>query len=77
MIKEINYFKQQLKRFGNDTVVRCKNCGRTQYLQFENGLRNGWDICHGETMPIIYQQANIDKAVKNIISKSIILLGLK
>lgn len=66
---EVKHFKKRFARFGDDTVVRCKRCGRTQYLKFENGLRNGWSLCHGYTMPIIYQQADIDKAVGNIFSE--------
>jgi len=65
--QEIMYFKLQLARTDNDTVVRCSKYGRTQYLKFENGLRNGWSICHGYTMSIIYLQADIDKVVGNIV----------
>lgn len=68
--KELKHFKEVFARFGDDTVVRCKQCGRTQYLKFGNGLRNGWSLCHGKTMPIIYQQADIDKATGNIVSEA-------
>ena len=70
--KEIKHFKEVFARFGDDVVVRCKHCDRTQYLTFENGLRNGWSECHSETMPIIYQQADIDKAVGNIVRECIV-----
>jgi len=69
--KEIEHFKKVLARFGNDTVCRCSKCGRTVYLTFENGLRNGWSpCCDGIVMPIIYHQADIDKAVGNIVSSA-------
>lgn len=62
--------KEQIKRMresGNDTIVQCSYCERTQYLLFRNGLKNGWDrCCHGFTMPIIYQEANIAEAVKSL-----------
>lgn len=49
---------------GYDTVVQCKKCGRKQFLDFVNGLKNGWSKCCGETMPILKTTANTDKAVK-------------
>lgn len=64
---DIDYYKKQMRRFCNDTVVRCPKCGRTQYLKFSNGLRNGWSICCGYTMPIIYCEADINKAVYDVI----------
>ena len=57
---------------GDDTVVRCPKCGRTQGLSFENGLRNGWSTCCGGlTMPIIYIRGKktVEKAVASIVSK--------
>ena len=69
--KEVEHFKEVFARFGDDTVVRCKKCGRTQYLKFKNGLINGWSkCCDGLTMPIIYHEANIDKAVEEIVKRS-------
>ena len=59
-------FKKNLARFGNDTVVQCKKCGRTQYLKFKNGLKYGWSKCCGYTMPIVYCIANIEDAVKSL-----------
>jgi len=46
-----------------DTVVQCKKCGKKQYLNFINGLRNGWSICCGYTMPIIHTKANIERDI--------------
>ena len=67
-------FEEKLRRFGDDTVVRCPKCGRTQTLKFENGLRNGWSkCCGGFTMPIIYildKEKTIDHAVSSIVSKA-------
>lgn len=58
------------KLHGYDCIVQCPKCGRTQYLEFKNGLKNGWSKCCGEfTMPIIWQDANIEKAVSNIVGK--------
>jgi len=51
---------------GNDTVVRCPECGRTQGLTFENGLKNGWSKCCGLTMPIIYIHGK--KIVENAVA---------
>ena len=56
------------KRHGYDCIVQCPTCGRTQYLEFKNGLKHGWHTCCGGlTMPIIWQNANIDKAVSGIV----------
>jgi hypothetical protein len=61
---------QYAKDHGYDCVVQCSKCGRTQYLLFKNGLKNGWDTCCGGlTMPIMWQEANIDKAVKEIVTE--------
>ena len=76
--KEIEHFKEVFARFGDDTVVRCEKCGRTQYLKFENGLMNGWSkCCNGMTMPIIYHQANINKAVEHIVKRSMARATIK
>ena len=56
-------YARKCRETGSDTVVRCPKCGRTQYLQFANGLKNGWSSCHGLTMPIVFTDANIKKAV--------------
>jgi putative transposon-encoded protein len=64
-------FEKKLERYGNDTVVRCPKCGRTQYLRFENGLKNGWDkCCGGFTMPIVYV-SNMPKTVHEAMKKVI------
>jgi hypothetical protein len=58
---------------GNDTVVRCPKCGRTQALLFKNGLKNGWSTCCGGlTMPIIYHQADVYDATKMVILEQIV-----
>lgn len=51
----------------DDTIVQCRTCGRRQYLQFINGLKNGWGKCCGHTMEIIVMDANIDDAVKKTV----------
>ena len=62
---------KRMRRLGDDTIVQCEYCGRTQYLKFVNGLRNGWSrCCHGLTMPIIYHEADVEKAVKEIFEVS-------
>jgi hypothetical protein len=55
------------KEHSYDCIVQCTKCKRVQYLQFANGLRNGWSLCCGYTMPIVWQNANFDKAVKSVI----------
>jgi len=51
---------------GYDTIVECKKCGHREYLMFANGLKNGWNKCCGETMPILVTIGNIEEAVKSI-----------
>lgn len=55
---------------GCDTVVQCKKCGRKQFLDFANGLKNGWSKCCGETMSILKTVADVEretsKALDNI-----------
>jgi hypothetical protein len=56
------------KAHGYDCIVQCPVCKRTQYLEFKNGLKNGWSTCcKGYTMPIIWQEANIEAAVSGIV----------
>jgi len=65
--QEVERFKENFARFGNDTAVRCFSCGRTQYLNFADGLRNGWSkCCGGYTMTVVYMNTDIDKAVGSI-----------
>lgn len=60
------------KAHGYDCIVQCPKCKRTQYLEFKNGLKNGWSkCCNGYTMPIIWQNADIDAAVGGIIKDAI------
>lgn len=60
------------RQHGYDCIVQCPKCGRTQYVEFRNGLRNGWSTCCGGlTMPIVWHNANIDKAIGEIIKNSI------
>ena len=54
---------------GHDTVVQCKKCGRKQYLDFINGLKNGWSQCCGQTMPILKTTANIPQVMKEIVKE--------
>lgn len=60
------------KQHNYDCIVQCSKCKRIQYLEFKNGLRNGWSICCGLTMPIIWQEANIDKTVSEIVKEAFI-----
>ena len=59
--------EKRMIEMGYNTAVRCKKCGKIQYLEFKNGLKNGWSKCCGETMPIIKTIANIEKATKEAI----------
>ena len=59
------------KQHGYDCIVQCPMCGRIQYLEFKNGLKNGWSkCCNGLTMPIIWQNADIDKAISGIVKEA-------
>lgn len=49
---------------GHDTVVQCKKCGRKQYLDFINGMKNGWSKCCGETMLLLKTTADIEQSVR-------------
>ena len=57
----------EIDMHGYDTLVQCKKCGKKQYLNFINGLKNGWDKCCGETMIIIKTTANIDACIGEIV----------
>ena len=37
----------------NDTIEECKKCGRRIHLRFANGMKNGWDVCCGQTMTLV------------------------
>lgn len=52
---------------GYDTVVQCKKCGHKEYLEFINGLRNGWNQCCGQTMPILKTTANIQEVMHKLL----------
>jgi hypothetical protein len=69
-------FERKLERTGNDTVVRCPKCGRTQYLLFRNGLKNGWDKCCGNlTMPVIYisnMPKTVHDSMKEVIEETMV-----
>ena len=62
------HYQRLLKDY--DTIVQCKKCFKKQYLRFVNGLKNGWSQCCGYTMPIIYCDADIDKAVESIVNEA-------
>jgi len=66
-LKELIRIENHMIVAGYDTAVRCKKCGKIQYLQFKYGMKNGWSICCGETMPIVKTIANIEKATKEAI----------
>jgi hypothetical protein len=60
------------KQHEYDCIVQCPKCQRTQYLQFKNGLKNGWSsCCGGLTMPILWQEVDIEKAVSAIIKETL------
>jgi hypothetical protein len=77
-MSEKEEYEKKLWDLGNDTVVRCPKCGRTQYLKFENGLRNGWSKCCGLTMPIVFlsKENLIEDAIGNIVKTSCEKLGV-
>ena len=56
------------KKYGYDTIVKCPYCGKTEYLNFEQSLRNGWSkCCLGYTMPIVWQNIDKNKVISNIV----------
>jgi hypothetical protein len=58
----------------DDTIEECKKCGRRIHLRFANGLKNGWDICCGQTMTLVkYPKSSkaIGEAVKECIDSQI------
>jgi hypothetical protein len=55
-----------------DCIVQCPKCNRTQYLEFKNGLKNGWSTCcGGYTMTIVWHDVDIAKTVGEIIKSSL------
>lgn len=69
---EIQHFREQLERFGNDTVCKCFKCGRIQYLNFSDGLKNGWSrCCGGLAMTMVYMDTDIDKTVSSIFQEAV------
>jgi len=69
-LKKLNINPDLLR--GNDTVVRCPKCGRTQALLFKNGLKNSWSkCCDGYTMPIILTLADVYKATSDAINEQL------
>jgi len=67
---------EDIDMHGYDTVVGCKKCGRRQFLNFANGLKNGWSECCGEAMPIIKTTANIEQEIKKVIPIGLIKRAL-
>jgi hypothetical protein len=53
---------------GHDTVVQCKKCGRKQYLEFINGMKNGWSKCCGETMLLLKTTADMKQVIHELLS---------
>jgi transcription elongation factor Elf1 len=69
-VKIARKYKRRTLLAGNDTVVRCPKCGRTQALLFKNGLKNGWlTCCGGLTMPIIFHTADVYQATTEAIQE--------
>jgi len=67
-IKEIKRIKKRMKKIGCDTVVRCKKCGMVQYLNFVDGLKNGWLKCCGRSTTIIVCSNEVIKKYLNVAS---------
>lgn len=51
----------------NDSLVRCRKCGKEKHIDFTECLRNGWAMCCGETMVLITTKADVGKAVNKVI----------
>lgn len=52
-----------------NSITRCNTCGKTFYLTFANGLRNGWGLCCSYTPTLIWHNADIAKAVIEIFNE--------
>jgi hypothetical protein len=63
------HYEEVLERFGNNVVVECPNCGRTQYLNIVDGIKNGWSLCCGKIMPIVYIKHNSFNDINIILQK--------
>lgn len=61
--------KEKIDMHGCDSMVECEKCGKRSFLNFANGLRNGWGICCGYTMTLkIHPNGKvIEKAVTEAI----------
>lgn len=70
--QQLEAIKKRMKEIGCDTATRCSTCGRVQYLEFKNGLKNGWaTCCGGLTMTMVKTIANIENEVKQVVREVI------
>lgn len=53
-----------------DTCVRCRKCGKERNLSFLQSMKDGWPLCHGETMILLTTTADINLAMINLIDES-------
>ena len=45
---------------GLDSQVECQRCPRAEYVSFAHCLRNGWPVCHGETMLLVRHPSPVE-----------------
>ena len=49
---------------GEDSVVACLTCKRTEDVDFAKCLRLGWPKCHGATMRLVTTMADVGEATR-------------
>ena len=65
--------RKKIDMHGKDSMVQCEKCGRQEFLNFSDGLRNGWGMCCGYsmTLKIHPNMKAIEKAVSIVIDSQI------
>lgn len=59
----------------SDSLVRCRDCGREEYIRLQMALRNGWPKCYcrepryGMTMHLEHTDADVDAAIRDLMAK--------
>ena len=53
-----------------DSIVRCDKCSRELSVDFAWSLREGWPMCHGQTMRLLTTKADIAAAVGSVFARA-------
>lgn len=56
---------------GYNAITQCNKCGKITYLDFANGLKNGWGLCCGYTPTLVWHNADVAKATKQVICEQL------